>query len=392
MYISNAYKNSVIFLLLFLSPHIIYSVIPASSVAAYYLILPICYIVLAIHLFKFFNNDFFLKPFILSISFIVFGLFNMIVYSNLAVFNLMAPIVAFLGYLFIVKKKIDLKIFVHCFYVMYIFFYIVYFSVLPDLFDRPGFDEDAIVFDNSSSNTIPMALNITLYTYMLFNEMYGGNANKNIFYFSIINLGLIIIQQSRAGLLISFALLIMALYNYNKKIILKVGLSFLIVITLIFISYKEVILNYFDVIGNLNGFDALNEDIRGEAQRKFFSDLDGFRFLFGYPTDYIFAYGTYTDIKYTYNVFLDLWNKYGVIQLIIFFALIIFRFIHFRKFYFPLFYLIPFLLYAMVESIFFPNFWDCIIYLVLFLPAKKIILNYQNPLIKNELPTRNEII
>lgn len=357
--------NSIVFLLLFISPHIIYSVIPADFVSVYYIILPVCYLLIVLWFDVFFKKKRFIKPLLFSVSFLIFGIINLILHSSTAFFNLLAPIVAFLGYCFVFKKEIDLRIFDFFLVAMYIFFYFVYYSVIPDLFFRPFFDEDAAVFDNSSSNAIPMALNITLYAYIIMNRFYLESNNKKILIFSIINVGLTVIQQSRAGLVISLLLFFLALFNYDKKKMVKVLTGFFVVIVL----YYKKIVEYTEVIGKLNGVEALNEDIRGEAQRSFFQNMDLSKFLFGFEENFVYAVGSTGEILYTYNVFLDMWNKYSLFQLIIFIGVLLFRVFNYSKFHFPLYFFIPFLLYSMVESIFFPNFWDCIIYLLLFTPA-----------------------
>lgn len=360
--------NSIVFILLFISPHIVYSAIPQNTVGIYYTILPVCYLLLALRFLSFFKEKFFIKALLFSISFLIFGIVNLILHGSTAFFNLIAPIVAFLGYCYVFKKKIDMRVFDFFLIVMYIFFYFVYFSVIPDLFFRPGFDEDAIVFDNSSSNLIPMALNIALYAYMIMNRFYMESNNKKILIFSVINLVLTIIQQSRVGLIISLVLFFIALFNYDKKKMIRVLIGFSIVIFTVILFYYKEIVGFIEIIGNLNGLEALDEDIRGEAQRSFFQNMDLFNFFFGFKENYVYAIGSDGDILYTYNVFLDMWNKYGFFQLIVFIIVLLFRIFKYSKFHFPLYFFIPFFLYSMVESIFFPNFWDCIIYILLFTP------------------------
>jgi|GEM_PF-2338255 len=362
--------NSIVFLLLFISPHIVYCVIPKEIVPIYYIILPISYLILALINLNFFKRREFIKPLLFSLSFVFFGFLNLLFHSSTSFFNLIAPIVAFLGYCFVFKNKIDLRMFDYFLVAQYVFYYFVYFSIIPDLFFRPGFDEDAIVFDNSSSNAIPMALNITLYAYMIMNRFYLESSNKKILLFSIINLGLTIIQQSRVGLIISLVLFFLALFNYDKKKMIKVLVGFSIVIFSVILFYYNEIFGFIEIIGNLNGIEALDEDIRGEAQRSFFENMDLNRFLIGYKENFIYAIGADGDIKYTYNVFLDMWNKYGLFELLLFIVVLSFRVFKYSKFHFPLYFFIPFLMYSMVESIFFPNFWDCIIYILLFTPRE----------------------
>ena len=203
---------------------------------------------------------------------------------------------------------------------------------------------------------------------MILNKFYYESYNKKIFFFSIINLVLAIIQQSRGGLIVSILLLLIALFNYDKKKMLKVLVIFSLIVISIIVYYYNEIINFIYIVGNLNGFNALDEDIRGEAQKSFFKNLDLSRIIFGYDKGYVYAVDTAGDILYTYNVFLDVWNKYSLFQFIFFIFVLLLRIIKYSKFYFPLYFFIPFFVYSMVESIFFPNFWDCIIYILLFTP------------------------
>jgi hypothetical protein len=138
--------------------------------------------------------------------------------------------------------------------------------------------------------------------------------------------------------------------------------------TTIFVAWSSYISEYLSFIGNLNGVDAIQVDIRGQAQRNFFQNLNDFRFFFGYESNYIFAKGIDSDLLYTYSVFIDIWNRYGLIMFILFVVVLLNRFLKNVNFYFPLYYFIPFLVYSLIESIFFPNFWDSIIYILLFTP------------------------
>lgn len=364
--------NSLIFLVLFISPHIVYSVIHKNVVSIYYFLLLFCYFILIVNYFNWFKEKKFLKPLLFSFSFFLFGLINLVIHSSTTFFNLIAPIITFFGFSFVMNKKIDLRIFDLFLILMYVFFYFVYFSVIPDFFFRPGFDEDAVVFDNSSSNAIPMALNITLYAYMIMNRFYQGSNNKKILVFSIINLILAVIQQSRAGLIIAIVLFFISLFNYDKKKIKIVVIGFSIILVSLSLKYYTEIIGYIDLIGNINGLDALKEDNRGEAQESFFYNMNLFRFFFGYEPSFIFSLYGIDNLKYTYNVFLDIWNRYGFFQFIIFMGVILLRVIRNSKFYFPLYFFIPFFMYSIVESIFFPNFWDTIIYVLLFTTKKNI--------------------
>jgi hypothetical protein len=101
---------------------------------------------------------------------------------------------------------------------------------------------------------------------------------------------------------------------------------------------------------------------RSQAQEEFFYKMDSFTFLFGHT---IRIYSR-DNLAYTYNVFLDMWDRYTLFPALIFTFILLIRLIKWRKFKYPFYYLLPFLAYSMVESMFFPNYWDVIIYLVIF--------------------------
>jgi hypothetical protein len=254
----------------------------------------------------------------------------------------------------------NLAIFDAFFIGLYIFFYNVYFSILPNLFFRPMFDEDEAVFDMSSSNAIPIALNITLFAYIILNRLYDEKREKKIFFLSLINLILCLIQQSRAGIFIALFLLGLSLFDYSRRNF-KYGI---VLISILGIRYSVEIFEFVDVIGNVEGIEALKEDGRGDAQLSFFENMDFFTFIFGHTKT---NFGS-ANFGYTYNVFLDMWDRYGLFQLLIFFSILMYRIVFWKNFKFPLYYIIPFLLYSMIESLFFPQFWDVIIYLLLFTP------------------------
>jgi hypothetical protein len=360
--------NSFTFILFFLSPHIFYSVLPNEFVDIYIFSLSFLYLCFIFKYFSFFKDKKFSNSLLLSSAFIFFGIINLFVHGNLSFFNLLCPLLAFFGYSYILKKEIYPFIFNFFFGIMYIYFYFIYFNVIPDLFFRPGFDEDAVVFDNSSSNAIPMALNISLYGYIIINKLYNQNYSKSIFILSLFNLFLTIIQQSRVGLLIGIILFFISLFNFNKVYFKKIIFFFIFFLCFFVQMYLGDILDFLEIIGNINGVEALGDDIRGEAQRTFFEQMNLFRFFFGYDSNFVYAVGSDGPIEYTFNVFLDMWNKYGFLQVIIFFGFLLYRIIKHNLFFFQLYYLIPFFVYSIVESIFFPNFWDCLIYVIFFTP------------------------
>lgn len=364
---SKSFVSSFFFIFLFIAPQSIAAVIPFASLKPFLNSLMVGYVLCISYVLLQLVNKKNTKVLLFTSSFILLGAINLFIHNSNETFNLIGPVVAYLGYCFIQKKNIDVRVFDFFLVSLYIYYYVEYYSILPDLFFRPGFDEDAAVFDNSSSNAIPISLNVTLYAYMICNLYLDESYKGKVLLFSIINFALIIIQQSRAGIMIALVLVLLAFYEYSKKNLIIFSFIFSFTIGSIFFLYSNYILDFIDTIGDLNGTEALENDIRGEAQAEFFKDFDLFTFIFGHPKKVYAGVGA-GALTYTYNVFLDMWNKYGVTQLIIFFTVFFLRLIRRNKYKFPIYYFIPFLLYCLVESIFLPNFWDCIIYILLFTP------------------------
>jgi hypothetical protein len=358
--------SATIFMALFISPQTIAAVLPEEFQKPYLLSLFFGYVCCSLYLMKTFKKKRYIRILILTIIFIFLGTINFGVHQSVATFNLLGPFLAFLGYCYFDNERIDLRIFDYFLIFLYFFYYLEYYRELPDLFFRPGFDEDGAVFDMSSSNAIPISLNITLYAYMICDRLSNNEKKGVIFIFALINFVLIIIQQSRAGLVISLAILAIAAFNYSKKWLFISSIVISVLITTIIIMYLETIQTYLEVVGAID-LMALSEDLRGEAQKEFFRNMNTKEFIFGHAKK-IYAGEGNQAISYTYNVFLDMWDKYGFLIILIFAGLFLFRVVRRNKFEYPLYYFIPFFMYSIVESIFFPNFWDCILYLVLFRP------------------------
>ena len=362
--------NNIIVVFLFLTPHIFLSIIPAVYSSFYSVILYSLALIFFLVKSNYLNSKY-KSEILFAICFIFFGFINLILKNSTAFFNVAAPLFGLFGYLYIrgnVKMNINIiKYVIVCFY---IYFYFVYYSVIPDYFFRPGFDEDAIVFDNSSSNAISMTLVMLQFVYLILNKYYKSDHIKTIFYFSIITVVLVFIQQSRAGLLIALFLFFTSFYEFNKKNAKRFMLLLTFSIPILFVYYFEEILVIYDLFFSEYSLINVSESLRTDALSYFLSNLNLNNFFIGYPDGTIFASDPYTDLLYTYNVFLDVWNRYGFIPFIVLISVLLHRFFFYKRYYFPLYYFIPFLLYSFVESIFFPNYWDCFIYLLIFTPIQ----------------------
>jgi hypothetical protein len=357
------YLNAFIFVFLFISPHSVSSVIPEGITRPYLNLIVLLIIVLGFLINKNKLKTRYMYPLALSGVILIFGVLNIPIHGIIKPLNLISPILTLIGYLYLQERNFRVEFFVFYIIGWYIFYYFIYYSVLPDLFFRPGFDEDELFFDNSSSNAIPICLNMSVYAFFICNKFFNQNANRLILAVAIINVLLIVIQQSRSGIVISIVLMLMILWEYKRSLFFM--LSSLVLIPIL-IYYKQLVW-YFEVVGNIDA-SALETDGRTYAQKEFFETLDLWSFIFGH-TERI--YGR-SDFSYTYNVFLDFWDDYGFIPLFFLMAIFLLRAIFRKKFKFPLYYFIPFFMYTMVESIFLPMFWDVLIYVLIFTPKDKI--------------------
>lgn len=352
---------SFIFLFVFIMPASVASVLPLGTHLTYFYGVLFCYILCGVYLWESLTDKKNTQALIFTLSFVILGAVNLFVHKSTATFNIVAPVGAYIGYCFIMRKRVYLKYFDYLLILMYVYYYFTYFRTLPGLLYRPDFNEET-VFAIASSNAIAIGLNMVLYAYMIFNKLNNEARHKNILYFAIINFVLIVIQQSRAGLVIALVLLTMSAYELNKKKFLGY-LAFAIPILLAVAFFSlTMILDYIDLLGNVNVLEALTDDVRGESQAAFFKDMDFNAFLFGYSSK---VFGE-SGLTYTYNVFLDIWSRYGVLQLVIMLSMYTKRFTQRRKFYFPLYYFIPFFAYSALESIFLPSFWDVIVFIPMF--------------------------
>lgn len=356
--------GSIIFIVFFIGGQTLAAVLPFEYQKTFLYTAFFVFIVIAMRMIRL-KIIYYSKPVILfSLSFIVTGTLNIFVHDNSNLFVLVAPFGSFFGFYYLLKNKIRLFWIDISFILLYLFFYNEYFSILPDLFYRPGFDEDGVVFDMSSSNAIPISLNLTLYAYLILNKLYAQNNISKIFIFAVINSILALIQQSRTGIFIALILLVMVSYEYNKKTLKWLLILFIPVLVGSIQTIINTIIDLQDVIGNITELEGFEEEVRGQGQIEFFQNMDFITFLFGHTSK---SYSVEGNV-YTFNVFLDMWDRYGLTQLVIFLGALASRFFKREKFLFPIYYFIPFIIYSFAESIFFPNYGDVIIYIILFIP------------------------
>lgn len=222
------------------------------------------------------------------------------------------------------------------------------------------------LFGTSSSNTIAISLNIILFFYFILKRSYKESNYKVVTFIAIINLVLIIIQGSRAGIVVAFILLLLCLselFNF-KKVYFPLILFSIISLVVINNNYDKLL--EIMELDRMQGLKSIEEDVRGVAQRSFFYNLNFANFFLGYPSGTEFTF----EITRTFNAFIDFWNRFGFIP---FLSLIIFllrRIFNYKRFDLSLLFFTPLIIYSLVESLWGGNSWDILIYFLLFYSYK----------------------
>lgn len=274
--------------------------------------------------------------------------------------NAVIPITSYFAYYYISKIKYNFKVFDYVMIGLYIFFFFSYYALLPSLFLRRISDLDANTFGDASSNAIAISLNILLYIYIILSYYQGVRNDKKIIIFAIINFVLIIIQQSRIGVIVAMVNIVIYPLIIEKKVTKKMKTIIFLGLIFFVIAYRFAG-DYMEVAGDF-GLGGYSDDTRGKMQAAFIANMNSSELFWGYPINHVY-YGVQTR---TFNVFFRIWNFYTIIGFILIVFTFIFRFVNYKKYYFPLLLFLPFLLYSMVEEFFFPDLWDFSILLLLF--------------------------
>ena len=272
--------------------------------------------------------------------------------------------IAYIGYVMLNEKRLDLRFFDVLLVILYIVYYIVYFS--KDIGTRLFLDGD--LFGHSSSNTIAITLNIILWLYFLLNYVYEAGREKRLFVFSLINLVLIVIQGSRAGIIIALLLTLMIFTNifsirrkWVKRLLYVLVFGGAIFLVMKYLPMLEDVVD----VANMQGVSSFEEDVRSAAQATFFLNMNLTHALIGYESTFEFA-----GVTRTFNAFLDFWNTFGLIPMIFLLVAIVKRITRRKEYELPLLYLTPILAYSLVESLWGGTLWDIIIFICLFWPKK----------------------
>ena len=204
---------------------------------------------------------------------------------------------------------------------------------------------------------------MTLIIYYIISKYYQENRQLLLSAFSIINIVLISIQESRAGVLVAvilFALIIFdSIKTQGKQYIRLFGIIIIIVVILLVIKNIALIRDYLYGIGISES--SYEDDVRSLATASFFSQMTWKTALFGYPMETMFA-----GVDRTFNAFLDLWKNFGILPFAAFFILVILRFSKRKRYSFPMYCFLPMFAYMFFESFMFHSYWDFLIYCFLF--------------------------
>lgn len=260
-----------------------------------------------------------------------------------------------LGLSYIIHNKIDLKIFIYLFMGLYLYFFLSYFIL--DSLSQKDLNED--LFGHSSSNAIPMSLNIVWLLYFVISKNYKSPTIIWLYVFAVMNLVFIVIQGSRAGIVVAAINLLVLLISTVKN---KFWLFIFVVVSAYFLIVKNIdLLEDLIELDNMRGMSSYEEDVRSISQKAFFSNMTLSNFLFGYSPKNIFG-----GLDRSFNSFLDFWRGYGFLAFS-FLAILLIKRIRYNKRYTVSIVLYSSLaFYSLFEFLWGGTLWDIVIYIVLF--------------------------
>jgi len=366
------YLISFIFVLVFVFSRSIYSIITESDISLLYGILLTLYLI-----FFFIIKDEIFKrkyknPLIFTCVFLIFGVLNYVYTNELNLFRFIGPLSAFIGFVFYEKYKLnfDTRVFIIFFVFYYLYYYFSYYQNLPSLLNRIDFNEDTYIFDNSSSNAIPISLNLFLATYILFKSNSSKpTISRDILFFSIFNLIYILIQQSRLGIITSLIILFYVIKSLNINNKFTKVFSYLIFIG-VAILFTDILTQIY-INSGLESLVQNKENVRMLIILNFFGSLSIENLFFGLGKT-IFLYISDIPQYYTYNILSEIVRMYGIVPLILLLKFIQQR-VKNRKFFFNNYLILfVFLIYSLSEGIFIANLSDTVLYVLLFSPKLKL--------------------
>lgn len=350
------FVNSVVLILVFVAPYLIYAKTSQSIKSFIDVLLLILYILVGFSLRRALLEIKYRQALLFAISFMLFGMLNMIVNSYFRSYNIVAPLAAYIGFVYVNKKSLSPIPFQLLMVFNYVYFYIIYYSLNPVNLLLPEHEFNVEAFTNTSSNLIPVILIINLYIFDILNvAKFKSSQNKFILIFAIINVALILLQRSRAGIVVSIIFLFIKLFKSYRRI------SYLFILLVLSLAYQyfPLISAYSEAAGSLDA-DSYSVDVRKENVDIFFDKMVTLKdIIFGYGVKFEFMTSAVTQ-----NLAITIWNYYGILALILVGILILTRFIN--KKYIPISYYSVFILYSFFEGFFLSNYWDFAIYTLFF--------------------------
>lgn len=355
--------ESIAFVFVFIMPFFFYATSSKSSSATVQYLAVVVYALMFMINPKYLNQVFKGESALIIGAYILGVFLKTLAHAKFSTMGVLMPIVAFYGYYYLESKRIRLIVFDALLIGLYIYFVYTFYLNLPSLFFRAQLAEEMDYFGTSSSNAIPIILINVLYIYQVVAYLQKEDRNRRFLVFSSINLILVLIQGSRAGILVAMAVFCYNLFVVGKQSKNVIVRTFPVVVISTIVVF--IIKNAATVYEYADQINALESDVyaksRGYYVQLFFERMNFESFLFGYPPG--LAWG---DETYTFNVFLEQWNTYTLFGLCVTLCVLFRRFLFYKRYYFPCFFLVPFLLYSFSEPRYLPNFWDFFIYLMLF--------------------------
>lgn len=289
----------------------------------------------------------------MSCSFLLNGLLH----GNVSIFNAIAPLGALGGFVIVKEMKwprIYWYFLVTLYVLTYSYFYFIYYRYNQISLIVSEAELDVSAFSNTSSNLIPVMLINSLFVYDVIAETKGFDRSIKVRRcFALLNFILILLQRSRAGIIISFVQFVILLLRNKSRRWIYVA-SFLSGLMIILNLGK--ILSFFQILSDATGgmeLSSYSTDVRKENFSLFFDRMDGVvEFFFGYGK----AFQEMTDAA-TVTTLVNIWNYSGLLLVMVVLSLV-FRFLLLRgALKYKLLLTAP-LIYSFFEGFYFAGYWD----------------------------------
>ncbi len=228
------------------------------------------------------------------------------------------------------------------------------------------FSLNAYFYQSASSNAIPILLNNLILTVLVLRYRHYKTSNFALFLCSIVGVYYSVIQGSRAGLAVAVCISLIIIITYSNK--LRTNLLLTCIISIGVILMILTIIPSDELLLIFHGFNAGNgeiyistDDDRIVTQLSFYKQLDARSLMFG------FEEANFNGYSYTYNAFLDFWINHtfigGVLLFFIFGYGALYNLVRHHRLFLCL---LPAFFYCLIESIYFPGYYDLWVFLILY--------------------------